>query len=384
MNSKKIHLRLAMALLVCWIHFVTVFAQTQEIEYLLQQTCPNLPNGTEFSIGIYQNNQWSKYGYRIDQGSFQAIENHERLFEIGSITKTFTASLIMKLIDEGKMKLSDPIQNYLPDPMGEDQFQGHSITIQHLLTHTSGLSSSPSSYTLPYLTALIFSPKNPNRNFKAKHYYRYLKNFELDYIPGRAWKYNNSGYALLGAFVEKVEGITWQKAIQQYLFDPLDMTHSFTEMNHDNRHQLVSGITEKGKKAKPWDMKFINAAGAIKSTLDDLTLYAMAQLHPAIAGMEFLKDAQNPLDDSIRMPKESLWHGNAMGLGWWHNLEDGESPFYWHAGASGGYTSFVGFSPDRNKAVIILSNISSSHPLARGENRIPKPILLGQQILRRG
>ncbi|MEZ4983631.1 MAG: serine hydrolase [Saprospiraceae bacterium] len=90
----------------------------------------------------------------------------------------------------------------------------------------------------------------------------------------------------------------------------------------------------------------------------------------------------DPLGFQIKMPEDKLWQGNAMGLGWWHNLEDANNTFIWHAGSSGGYTAFVGFSKSKKKAVVILSNISSSHPSARAESRIPIPILLGQKILR--
>lgn len=361
---------------------VTVSAQSAELIDLIKKETQNLPTGTELSIGVLENGNWAKIGYRLVDNEFIKTKNDDKLFEVGSITKTFTASLILKLVDEGKMKLSDPIQKYLPIQMAQDSFQNNTITVQHLITHTSGLSSGPSSFTLPYLKALIFTPKNPNRNFKAKQYYRYLKRFKLDYVPGQKWEYNNAGYGLLGEFVSNSNGISWEESVQENIFTPLGMLNSYFTIDKHNRDSFVIGITAKGKNSKPWEMNFINPAGAIKSTLNDMIIYTSAQLAITPQNFGFFEATHDPLDFQTKMPEDKLWKGNAMGLGWWHNLEDARNTFIWHGGASGGYTSFVGFSKSKEKAVVILSNISSSNPSARGENRIPIPMLIGQQILR--
>ena len=109
--------------------------------------------------------------------------------------------------------------------------------------------------------------------------------------------------------------------------------------------------------------------------------YTSAQLAYSPDSIDFFEATQNPLNFEIMMPSDKLWEGNAMGLGWWHNLEDNQNTFIWHGGSTGGYTSFVGFSTSNEQAVVILSNISSSHPSARANNRIPIPILLGQKLL---
>jgi beta-lactamase class C len=160
------------------------------------------------------------------------------------------------------------------------------------------------------------------------------------------------------------------------------MRNSYFVIDKNNKDNFIDGITAKGKKSKPWQMEFINPAGAIKSTLNDMILYTSEQIEASQEGFGFFEITHDPLDFQIKMPKDKLWKGNAMGLGWWHNIEDEEKSFIWHGGSSGGYTAFVGFSKSDEKAVIILSNISSSNPSARATNRIPIPILLGQKILR--
>ncbi|MEZ5043394.1 MAG: serine hydrolase domain-containing protein [Saprospiraceae bacterium] len=377
LNTKKFFLIIQLCLIS-----ISISAQSVELINLIKEETRSLPTGTELSIGVLENGTWTRMGYQLIGNEFAKIKNDDKIFEIGSITKTFTASLILKLVNEGKINLSDPIQKYLPVQMAQDSFQHKTITVQYLITHTSGLSSGPSSFMLPYLKAMIFTPKNPNRNFKVKQYYRYLKKFELDYVPGQNWEYNNACYGLLGEFVSSINGMPWEESIQQNIFTPLGMRNSYFTIDKENKDSFVVGITAKGKKSKPWEMKFINPAGAIKSTLNDMISYTSAQLEASSQNFGFFESTHDPLDFQIKMPVDKLWKGNAMGLGWWHNLEDAQNTFIWHGGASGGYTSFVGFSKSKEKAVVILSNISSSNPSARAENRIPIPILLGQKILR--
>ncbi|MEZ4918175.1 MAG: serine hydrolase domain-containing protein [Saprospiraceae bacterium] len=357
-------------------------SQSDSLMHLIQSEAYGLPDGTEFSIGVLDQGEWLKMGFRVQGDQLVEVNNADKIFEIGSITKTFTASLVMKLQEAGSLSLDHPLQKYLPVEMVQDSFQGKTITLKHVIMHTSGLSSGPSSFTLPYLKALIFSPKNPNRNFKAKHYYRYLKKFTLDYEPGQNWDYNNAGYGLLGEIICNLDGMSWEESVKKNIFDPLGMHNSYFKIDKGNKNQFIEGLTSNGKKSKPWEMHFINSAGAIKSTLNDMIRYASVQLESSSEQLSFLKETHDPVDFSVKMPDGKLWKGNAMGLGWWHNLEDNQNTFIWHAGSSGGYTAFVGFSKLKGKAVVILSNISSSHPAARAENRIPKPILLGQKIMR--
>ena len=354
------------------------YSQTNYLDFV-SHYLQDFPDKTEFSVAIWENGKTAQIGLRKENGQIIQVDNFDRLFEIGSITKTFTANLVMQQMETGNIDLQTPIQQYLPVKIAKDTFKGHTITLEHLLTHTSGLSNGPDSYTLPYIKALICSPKNPNKYFKAKHYHRYLQKFELDYIPGTEWNYNNSAYALLGSIVERQSGMSWAEMTEKYIFTPLEMNDSDVSITKENKKKLVPGITSKGKKSKPWDMNFINPAGSIKSTLNDMLKYALAEIE---ISPSYFQEAQNPVDYRVKMPEGKLWNGNANGLGWWHNLEDKNHPFMWHAGSTGGYTSFVGFSHQANRAVVVLSNISSSHPKSREKGEIPKPIKLGHELMR--
>jgi CubicO group peptidase (beta-lactamase class C family) len=354
-------------------------AQT-EVQRLAEQYLQPLPVGTELSIGILEADTIYHLGMRKTAAGLEVIDNQDALFEIGSLTKTFTAALVMKQVQAGRIALDAPIEAYLPVALPGNRNQGQFISVQHLITHTSGLAATPGPFNLPFLKAKVLCPKNPFRYVKARHYYRYLSKFTLDYEPGQAWAYNNAAYGLLGVMVARQSDRTWAEAVQQDLFEPLNMTDTYLRVPQSERHRLVPGITAKGKTARLWDMDFIDPAGTIKSTLNDMLRYAAAQLAAPNGGLEFLARTQDPLGYRIPLTNKT-WADQRMGLGWWHCLEQPDKIFTWHGGATGGYTAFLGFSQAQHQAVVVLSNLSSSHPQGRADKDIPFAMRLGQKLM---
>ena len=345
----------------------------QDLLELVASQCKSMPIGTELSVGILMDGEVEKIGIHISDAGVLEVSNHNKLFEIGSITKTFTAALIAKHIGEGVLDISQPVNDFLP----EDTETDPAIRLRHLVTHTSGLDPSPSSFNIPYLRAMIWDPKNPNRYIKAKHYYKYLRKNSPKHPPGQTWEYNNAGYGLLGEITEQV-GKSWEEQVSEFIFTPLGMKSSYFEVSEEHLPLLVQGITAKDKKAKTWQMDLLDPAGVIKSTVDDMLKYLAAQMDPSGNDMSFLKITQDSLSYDV-MIDNGLWKGNYMGLGWWH---DHTKQYMWHAGATGGYTAFAGFSQKTKKAVVILSNISSRHPDSRDQDRVPLPIALGHNLMK--
>ncbi len=359
--------------------FLVNLGHTQSPEInLAKEYLSTLPDKVEFAIGVIDGDSTYYIGLRKENGKVITVNNAESIFEIASITKIFTAALTLKNIQEGKMSLDDPIQQYLNVKMAKDTFKGTYISVAHLLTHSSGLNPAPNTFIPPYLWAKIVSRKNPNKFFKEKHYNKYLRKFKLDYIPGKEWAYNNCGYGLLGVFAEKLEGQAWSDLIQANFFDKLAMKNSVFRITSKEKNRFVSGILSNGKKSKPFAMDFISAAGDIKSTATDMLLFLDWQMQEQVP--EYIKTLQTKANPELPLIK--LWKGNSMGYGWWHNEQKEGYPFLWHSGSSGGYTSFAGFDKGRKKAVIVLTNVSSNHSQGRMENRIPKGVSLGMELMR--
>ena len=183
-------------------------------------------------------------------------------FRIGSITKQFTATLILQLVEEGKLKLDGKITDYLTDYRKDT---GDRVTIHHLLNHTSGI---PSYTGRPdFRTAIMRNP------YKVADFVKQLTSGDLEFEPGSRFRYNNSGYVLLGAIIEKVTGKSYETVLTERILKPLGMTNS----GYDNTSPLLakraSGYEKRpsGYVNAPYlDMSLPYAAGSIYSTVEDL------------------------------------------------------------------------------------------------------------------
>ena len=185
----------------------------------------------------------------------------DMVFRLGSITKQFTAVAILMLAEEGKLSLQDPIEKHLPGY----PTQGHVITIEHLLTHTSGIQS----YTdMPgWMTSRILAPMTVQELIDG------FKKEPMQFAPGTRWTYNNSAYVLLGAIVEKASGKTYEAFVRERIFQPLGMSSSHYDTSEAIIPRRAPGYTRQGeapRNAAYLSMTQPYSAGALASTVDDL------------------------------------------------------------------------------------------------------------------
>ena len=190
----------------------------------------------------------------------------EMVFELGSVTKQFTSTAILMLAEQGKLALSDDARKYLPDFPDK----GALVTIEHLLTHTSGIKS----YTDdPKWLAMWRQDLTPAQVMDI------TKDAPLEFAPGAKWRYNNTGYTMLGAIIEKVSGLTYADFIRRHIFEPLGMSHSFYGSFSAVIPNRAAGYT---RGAVGWEnapflsMTHPYAAGSLMSNVDDLLLWENA------------------------------------------------------------------------------------------------------------
>jgi CubicO group peptidase (beta-lactamase class C family) len=189
-------------------------------------------------------------------------------FRLGSITKQFTATLILQLIEQGKIKLDGKLIDYLPDYRPDT---GQKVTIHHLLTHTSGI---------PSYTSVPGFFQNVSRNpFAVDDFIKKYASGDLQFEPGTKFVYNNSGYFLLGAIIEKVTGKSYEQVIRENIFEPLGMKNS----GYDHWGTIIAkratgySKTPRGYENAPYlDMSIPYAAGSLYSTVQDLYLWDQA------------------------------------------------------------------------------------------------------------
>lgn len=268
----------------------------------------------------------------------------EMVFRIGSITKQFTAIAILQLMEQGKLSLQDEITKYIPDyPM-----QGHSITIEHLLTHTSGIKS----YTnVPEFRKMMRTDMTPEEMVEK------IKPLPMEFAPGTKWNYNNSGYFLLGYIIEKVSGKKYAEYLQDNIFIPVGMTSTLygddtrIVMNRASGYQPgENGVVN----ADYLSMTLPYAAGSIMSTVDDLYKWNRALLDFKLVKKETLEKAWTGY--KLADGKDTRY-----GYGWFMSEIHG-SPTIEHGGGINGYLTSSIYLPQEDVFVALFSNNNGKAP----------------------
>lgn len=263
----------------------------------------------------------------------------EHVFRLGSITKQFTAVATLMLVDEGKVALDDEITEYFPDY----PTHGRRITVEHLLTHTSGIQS----YTgMPSYVAGM------RRDLTPEQLIAVFRDQPMEFAPGERWNYNNSGYALLGAIIEKVSGMSYADFIRTRIFEPLGMRNSFYESAEAVVPGRVPGYdrTPEGiiRQANYLSMTQPYAAGSLISTVDDLLAWNRAVAEGRMLKPETWRRAFSAF---------RLSDGRSAGYGFgWFTGEAAGKPSIEHGGDINGFSSNGLWIPSERLHVIVLSN----------------------------
>jgi CubicO group peptidase (beta-lactamase class C family) len=254
-------------------------------------------------------------------------------FHIASISKTFTATAVMQLVEQGKLALADPVERVLP------AFTGSGITVERLLTHSAGLSDR-------------VRPSGATRDGQVAEYVIRVARHPPAYLPGKGWKYSDADFNVLGAVVEGISGEQFPDYIERHVFAVTGMTQSTarppdTTANIAWPHRGEKSVRRSS--SHPWDRVFVPSSG-IQSSANDLARWAAANLDRDAA---LLSPASYAALFERRVDTE--WPGVAMGLGW--QLEQrGETWLPRHPGSEAGFKSLLTLFPEKRRAIVILSN----------------------------
>lgn len=269
----------------------------------------------------------------------------DQVFRIGSITKQFTACAILKLAEEGKLDLQDDITSFIEDY----PTHGYRITIEQLLTHTSGIKS--------YTSMMEWTEEVRKRDFTPAELVDFFKNEPMDFAPGEEFRYNNSAYFLLGYIVEIVSGKSYETFIDENFFQPLGMKNSYYGSTSRIIHNRADGYAM-GKDG------YINAdflsmtqpfgAGSLLSTVDDLfTWYTAVMNHDVISEESLTKAITTTLLNNGKK--------TGYGYGWFIRNIQG-SPNITHGGGINGFLTASLFLPEERLFVAVFSNCTCIDP----------------------
>jgi CubicO group peptidase (beta-lactamase class C family) len=307
------------------------------------------------TLGIWCDGQEVLASCGVLNSATQVPVTPDSLFQIGSITKIWTATMIMQLIEEGLLSLDTTVANVLPGTRLGRSDVGGQVTVRHLLTHTSGIDGD------------IFTDTGRGDEC-VQRYVEDLAAAPSTFPPGAAYSYCNSGYVLLGRIIEVLDGQSWDESLRDRLIGPLALTRTVTLPEEAILHRAAVGHDQAGDPVKVWGLpRSVGPAGLITATAGDLLTFA--RLH--LAGGA-LPDGKRILSEAsvsaMREPRAAIPDfavpDAAIGLGWRLGAWDGRGIFG-HDGDTVGQSAYLRIDPEARLAVCLLTNAGESESLFR-------------------
>lgn len=280
-------------------------------------------------VGILNNGQRSYFNAGFANIENQTPFDSSNVFEIGSITKTFTAYVLMAVLLENKIAETDFIVKYLPDSVQKNK-NLNSISFLSLMNHTSGLPRLPDNMKL--------TNKMPYDDYTAENLFACLKSVEPK--PDGKSNYSNLGAGLAGVLAERISGKTYDQLISQYFF---------SSYKTGDKKNISQGYFSETEKIDFWKMDVLAPCGSLKYSADQMLNYLQSMCFPKT-------ETAKKIVDKITTQTVSLNEQLAVGYGWHIINSKNQTQVYWHNGGTYGFSTFCAFSKDKSKAVIVVLN----------------------------
>lgn len=295
-------------------------------------------------IGISQNGEKRFYSYGFADVANKQPFTAKTIFEIGSITKTFTANLLFQLNEQGILNISNSITQYLPA-----QFIGDSIlqkiTLANIASQTSGLPRLPDN--LDKITG--YTLMQPYQFYQREHLYSFLKSIRKN--RSGSYAYSNLGFGLLSTIEEDVTAMSFESLLNNNIFQPLQMDDTYID-SKKNKADSATGYFY-GNPAGYWQFDCLAGAGAIKSTATDILKYLDAHI-------EYKNENFSIVINKIIQPVKPV-SGNMQICYGWHTLEDLKHRVFWHNGGTYGFSTFAAFEPHTKTSVVLAANATGDN-----------------------
>jgi CubicO group peptidase (beta-lactamase class C family) len=283
---------------------------------------------------------------KLDNGTDREVDA-DTVFDICSITKTFTTLLLQDMVDSGQMQLDDPLAKYLPESVKLPVRDGQEITLRNLAAQDTGLPHDPDN-----VSPRSRSTVNPFESYTAEDAYTFLSHYTLPQRPGTDFVYSNLGMALLGHAMTRVAKADYESLVVSRICNPLGMTSTRITLTDDMKSRRAIGHDESGKQAPNWEFKVYEGAGALRSTANDLLKFVAANLGNGPASISQLMKKNH----AICHTGSSTFGDTAMP--WYDRDQSAQTgtQLLGHAGGNGGYNAFIGFNKQQHRGVVVLSN----------------------------
>jgi serine-type D-Ala-D-Ala carboxypeptidase/endopeptidase len=318
----------------------------EEIRQILINRIDKEQQGVGIVIGVIdaKGRRVVSYG-SLEKGDKRSLDG-DTLFEIGSITKVFTALLLADMVQRGEVKLDDPIAKYMPATAKIPQRDGKQITLVDLATHTSGLPRMPANFKPK-------DPANPYTDYTDDQLYTFLSSYELPRDIGIKFVYSNLGFGLLGQGLAHRNGTDYETLVETRICEPLGMKSTHMTLTPEMEQRFAAGHSSDLVTVSRWDIPSLAGAGALRSSANDMLKflaaamgYSHTSLAPAFRAML-----------SVKRPTGQAFIDTAMG---WTIDTRGGGEIIWKNGGTGGYRTFIGYMPRTGVGIVALSNASTS------------------------
>jgi serine-type D-Ala-D-Ala carboxypeptidase/endopeptidase len=272
----------------------------------------------------------------------------DSIFEIGSISKTFTGLVLAQLIEQGRVTADQPVRELLPEGTVEKP-AGDEISLLDLVTQHSGLPRMPDN----------FEPAdwdNPYVDYDAARLYAFVASHGVERPAATEYQYSNVGFGLLGHALALHAGTDYPALVRTLVTDPLCMSETTVALGAELRARLLQGYDHGGDPAHVWDLDALAGAGALRSSAGDMLRYLEAQLQPDQTCAAGASDAARTLPAALRRAQElqaDAEDGRRIAFAW---IRGPKSGTYGHSGGTGGYGSYAFFNLEKRYAGVVLTN----------------------------
>jgi D-alanyl-D-alanine-carboxypeptidase/D-alanyl-D-alanine-endopeptidase len=308
-------------------------------------------------VGCISGMDIATYGYGKTVKGGGTVPNANTIFEIGSVTKTFTTLILADMVLKGQVNLTDPAENFLPPTVHVPSYNGVKITLEQLATHTSGLPADPSNLN----HSLIAPWVNPWNDYTEADLWAFLNSYELTREPGTVFEYSNVGMGLLGHILELITGTNYETLVVQQISKILHMSDTRITLSCEQNMRFATPYYKAPYLCNlpPLRVGYVTfdvlkGCGALRSTVTDLITYLQANL-----GLK--QSSLSPAMAFQHIARHKARPGLKVCLGWlaWENWEGAR--VIWHNGATYGMESYVFFIEKEQVGVVVLSNTCSDY-----------------------
>lgn len=300
-------------------------------------------NTVGFTLGFWKNGESHIYGYgEMEKGSGRVPDAHT-FYEIGSITKTFTATATVQWLNEKGLSVDDPIRPFLPSVIPTLSKGGVEVTFKHLLNHSSGIAYFPSNLSL------LINPAKALDNYSEAKLFEYLEKGKLNATPGTTFEYSNTAMGLAGTILARENKQSFGTYLQTKVCEPLGLFDTKAKLNATEKERLSKG--HKGvKEVAYWEsLGALDAAGVLRSTVSDIIKYGVSVINPP---SNALGDAMRTCQVPTFTDPKNLGEKTAICLGWINlKTQDEDDAVLFHDGGTGGFNTFL--IVDKSKKLVL-------------------------------